>query len=72
MFPDSEHIQTHLIRKFDPLDQVADTIRSAGFVSRAMVDELGGETVNANLQLPVLLRRVRSSSPGLTLLVRFQ
>jgi hypothetical protein len=60
MFPDSEHIQTHLIRKFDPLDQVADTIRSAGFSAPRLVSELCGETVNADLQLPVLSSRVRS------------
>ena len=27
MFPDSEHVQTHLIGKFDPRDQMADTVR---------------------------------------------
>jgi hypothetical protein len=40
---------------------MTNAIRSAGFVFRAMVGELGGETVNANLQLPVLLRPIPSS-----------
>ena len=72
MFPDSEYVQADLIRKLDPLDQVAKTVRRAGLSIRARAGELCGETVNADLQLPVLLLRVRPFLAGLTSLVRFQ
>ena len=75
MFPHSKHVQTDLIGEFDPLNQLADTLRRTGVNALALVSELRGETVNAvnaDLHLLVLLLRVRHSLLGLTSLVRFQ
>ena len=72
MFPHSKHVQTDLIGEFDPLNQLADTLRRTGVNALALVSELRGETVNADLHLLFLLLRVRHSLLGLTSLVRFQ
>ena len=72
MLPHSKHVQTDLIGEFDPLNQLADTLRRTGVNALALVSELRGETVNADLHLLVLLLRVRHSLLGLTSLVRFQ
>ncbi|HSY09940.1 MAG TPA: hypothetical protein VK840_03395, partial [Candidatus Dormibacteraeota bacterium] len=69
---DSEYIQTRPIREFDPLDQMADTVRRTDFNAGVVVRESRGETVNANLHLPVLLLRVQLSVFSLTSPVRFQ
>ena len=58
--------------EFDPLNQLADTLRRTGVNAPALVSELRSETVNADLHLLVLLLRVQPSLFGLTSLVRFQ